>query len=272
MALSRWALPEVPTCPYCLVAYSEEREPQRFDCRQHDCCRDCVVQFVSFGIKQCPECRVAIGEPTTDRWLLRLVLFIRTAREAQRKRLDSGKPLTFEAKHFIEQAHAYLEKLFGDHGPAARGQIPLAHQIPTLPPLEDIECVTCWNTFSQENKPVRLTCNHCVCADCAAQWTNTCPKCRASYNPDEVEVDESLLAMAIFYPDLCATIEESKQHGVNCEIFNVLAELHACTKRALVNAAHAGPAPARGAAGSEEAFERELAMAMAASEAEWEGR
>eukprot|EP00961_Rhodomonas_salina_P172115 2320891-Rhodomonas_salina.2 len=145
---SRSILPEVPKCPNCMVAYSEERVPQRFACRQHDCCKNCADQFLKVGITQCPECRIEIGQPTTDRrqntqgtdgwdrWLLRLAVFVRKAREAQRKRLDDGKPLTIEAKNAIESAYAYLEQLFGPNGSAANGKIPLSNEIP-------VSCATC---------------------------------------------------------------------------------------------------------------------------------
>eukprot|EP00961_Rhodomonas_salina_P172116 2320891-Rhodomonas_salina.3 len=94
-------------------------------------------------------------------------------------------------------------------------------------------------------KPVRLTCNHCVCAECAGEWTSNCPKCRASCNQEDVEVDESLLAMAIFYTDLADTVEDAKLTGGNApanrEILDVLEEIHAYTKRVLCGPSQAAP-------------------------------
>mmetsp|Transcript_1832 Transcript_1832/g.3727 ORF Transcript_1832/g.3727 Transcript_1832/m.3727 type:complete len:422 (-) Transcript_1832:229-1494(-) len=295
------ALPEIPKCPNCNVSYSEDRPPQRFACREHDCCKVCTDHMHSRGIKQCPQCRVDIGVPTPDRWLLRLAVFVRKAREAQRKRLMAGKPLTVEAKNAMEQAFGYLHMLFGENGVAANGKIPDAEHFPDVPIVEEVECVMCAEVFSDLHRPLRLECNHCVCEACIGEWAKDCPKCRAPC-ANQHTVDESLLEMAKYYDDLCQTVRDAKtkdgENNVNRDTLDVLNMLYTYTKHVLsppkplvqnfeassshqdgemdrgVEAPSAPPLGAADAAGAsdddeaEEDFKRQLRLAIEASKEE----
>lgn len=75
------------------------------------------------------------------------------------------------------------------------------------------ECIICYKDFDLNENELYFSCSHRTCADCAKQWSKSCPTCRCTNRRSRV-AKSSMLDLAA-YRYIESRIEDNARH---CDI------------------------------------------------------
>lgn len=119
---------------------------------------------------------------------------------------------SLESRNALQQCRNHCQRLVDEMRRGATS-VPLA-DLP-FENITELECVVCMELFSDERKPQGLSCRHCVCELCVAEWAvghSHCPKCRSPFQVHaSFVVDGPLLELAQIYARLQEAVDELRQ-------------------------------------------------------------